>query len=641
MRNRRLLLIGILAPSVCIGAAGIAWQVRTRGPVDQAASASGTEDRSGGAAEKLDKAASPTALSRAGWKVGSKYVYDVAVQLTFAQVAQGQAAGPGDSTRLEIKGTYSTTVVREKDGLSDVRVEFEPTTLALGQLEPDKAAALKLELSQPLVVRYDVRGMAREIFFTGRASGLVRGLQRELVSTYQLTSSDPPQVEWTVAELDPTGEVAVAYTRLRDGRYSRRKLKYTRIATAKGLVDAAAVQVVPKIDLASALYTLDDAGRIKEILSRASATANPEALGVVFKSANLTTFKLVRSWHDAALAQNDPTHGMTRSALHVDSNAFADAEANSLRQIVGNATAPELLKRMKTARSKNEPMQIGDAQHKMEALLRLEPQRIPEVIQEVRAGRGDLHALDAVAGVGTPEAQQQLVSLAADKAMPMETREAAIEAMHSVQEPTDEALTGLGDMMGSDERKVRRSASYAYGTLAGKLAENDPDAARRHLEKLNADYDAATTEEERIRVLEAIGNAARPEVLAPIQKALASQSEPLRTVAAKALRLVEDPQADGILSTLMLSESSAVVREGAFFAASFRKFEPFEKTLVSIFRQGKPAPLRGQALSLLATYYERDGAPGATSLLTWVAANDEDKLLRENAQRALTRKKAA
>jgi hypothetical protein len=637
MRNRRrLLLISALPLLVCGGALGVVWQTRARsGAPGVAAEESATRDLPLAAAEKATTA---VAVSRRGWAVGSRYDYDLSLQLTFEQSGEGEAPQPGGAQSFQIGGRFTTTVVREADGLSDLKVALDPTTLAFGQLDAAKVAELRAELSQPFVIRYDARGTAREIYFSGKGSGLVRGLLRELAATYQLTTSDPPQVEWVASELDPTGECKVAYGRLRDGRYSRRKLGYQRIATEKGLLDADKVPVVPKIDLASGLYTLDEAGRISDVASRAAVTANPQGLSMIFRSGILTTLKLVRSYHDPALAQSDPLRGLSRSALHVDSNAFADAQTKSLRQIVGNATAPELLQRMKTARAKNEPMAVGDAQHKMEALLQLEPQRIPEVVREVRAGRGDPSALDAVAGVGTPAAQQELLALAADKAAPVELRETALEAMHSVQEPTEQALVGLDAMRTSGDKDVKGGASLAFGTLAGRLAERDPEGARGHLEKLNADYDAAATDLERIQVLEIVGNAARPEVLAPIEKALASKNDELRKAGARALRLVEDPAADRLLAAVMVSDPSIDAREGAFFAASFRRFEPLAQAITTIVRTEKDAKVRGAALGLLATYFDRDGATGAGQLLGWLAANDPDQLIRENAQRALTRK---
>jgi HEAT repeat protein len=226
---------------------------------------------------------------------------------------------------------------------------------------------------------------------------------------------------------------------------------------------------------------------------------------------------------------------------------------------------------------------------------------------------------------GTPEAQQELVALAADAGLPLHVQQAALEALHAVDEPTADTMAALELLATTENDEIKKSSAYALGTLAGKLATTDEAQASAYIQKMAAQFEAAQGDDERMRLLDALGNAGRPEGLESIAQGLTSVDGAVRDTAARALRKINDPRADVLLSDLFLSESAVDVQEAALGAVLER--EPQHH-------------LRGQVVGLLATYLQRDGDLAVVPLLKWVAANDPDPTLRQNAAHALSRASA-
>lgn len=116
------------------------------------------------------------------------------------------------------------------------------------------------------------------------------------------------------------------------------------------------------------------------------------------------------------------------------------------------------------------------------------------------------------------------------------------------------------------------------------------------------------------------------------------QSRATLCTTARCLRKIADPQADAIIGRLIAGDPSPAVRQGAFFAAGFRRFAPLAEALTSVLRADKDGEMRGLALAVVATFFARDSATETQPLLTWVAHNDPDPVLKEAARKTLARR---
>jgi HEAT repeat protein len=494
---------------------------------------------------------------------------------------------------------------------------------------------IEQSITEPVVVTYDRRGKAHDLYGSKSGASLARALQRELVSTFQFSVPESPLRKWTTIELDPVGECEVSYVLQQDGRYSRRKIRYVRVATAEGLLLADRVNVVPKLEVSVATYALDGKGRIRQLSSRNLTTASLGMSTSSFATEVLAQFDIHSEEFDPALASKDPFAGLTKLGLTADRETFRETEQQALRQLVNGATAEQLIEQMAA-----EDKEQGDIQARLAALMRLDSSAVMQVAAAVREGYDDANLLGALGAAGTPEAQQALVALAADASLALHVQQAAIEALHTVDEPTEETMAALELLVAAENDDIKKSASYALGTLAGKLAATDEAQASTYVQKMAAQFDAAQSDGERMRLLDALGNAGRPEGLESIAQGLTSADSVVRDIAARALRKIDDPRADAMLSNLFLSKAEADVREAALFAAGFRRFSPLAAALGVLLEREPESQLRGQAVGLLVTYLQRDGDLEVVPLLKWVAANDPDTTLRQNAARVLSRTSA-
>jgi HEAT repeat protein len=574
------------------------------------------------------------AVTQTRWPVGNRQAHDFALEVHLV-TREGQAT-PAPSLVVALRGDYLTTVVGERDGLAIVRVEIHPTQFDL----PDVVSAADREhieqsITEPVVVTYDRRGKAHDLYGSKSGASLARALQRELVSTFQFSVPGSPLQRWTAVELDPVGECEVAYVLQQDGRYVRRKTRYVRVATAEGLLPADRVSVVPKLEVSVATYALDGNGRILQLSSRNLITASPSMSTSSFATEVVARFNIRSEQFDPTLALEDPFAGLIKLGLTADREAFREAEHQALRQFIDDATAEQLIEQI-AAEDKGQ----GDIQARLAALIRLDSSAVAQVDTATREGYGDAHLLGALGAAGTPEAQQALIALAADASLPLHVQQAAIEALHAVDEPTADTMAALELLTNVENDEIKKSASYALGALAGKLAATDEAQASAYVQKIVAQFEAAQSDGERMRLLDALGNAGRPEGLESIAQGLTSADSVVRDIAARALRKIDAPQADAMLSDLLLSEAEADVREAALFAAGFRRFSPLAAALSAILQREPESHLRGQAVGLLATYLQRDGDLEVVPLLKWVAANDPDTMLRQNAARVLSRTSA-
>lgn len=374
-------------------------------------------------------------------------------------------------------------------------------------------------------------------------------------------------------------------------------------------------------------------GRIDELKVHYVSTMAVTDLRTLYRTTIDSAFAPLGHGVEPGAARRGAVNSMARETVYSSPGEFADADRDGLRKLLGGQRLPAVLKQMSRAIVSQSSDDVVDARFKLSALFRLEPAQV----REVPRAEMSQPVLAAMGEAGTVESQHALVEVERDKRAPASTRQSALEAMHGLANLDPEVVDAVDQLRRDDDPGVRKSASYAYGSLVGALNGSDPDGASDRIHKLMAEFDAAASDDERVLILETLGNAASAEALPTFNKAVAWPSASVRAAAAKSMRLVPDPSVDGMLTQLMTSDGVADVRKSSVFAVGYRQFAPLAMGLVAVCKLDKVASVRSQALAVLSTFVSRDHEAGAQALIDWVATHDPDEHVRSQAQSAVAR----
>jgi HEAT repeat protein len=106
--------------------------------------------------------------------------------------------------------------------------------------------------------------------------------------------------------------------------------------------------------------------------------------------------------------------------------------------------------------------------------------------------------------------------------------------------------------------------------------------------------------DETLETLAALGNLGSAAALPRLRAALTAGDSRIRAAAARALRLVPDPEADRLLVATLRRDGDPTVRAAAIFAAGFRKLEPLADALAEAAQSDPVDFVRAGAATLLA-----------------------------------------
>jgi HEAT repeat protein len=558
------------------------------------------------------------------WAIGSRRVY------RFDYTASGEYAMEGDAKntgqlKMSLAGTIAATVVGAPDKSRTLEFVLNPERLDLEQMAlAIPAAALKQELAQPFVATYDQDGAARAVAFSSKVGRQASTLLRDIVSQLQVTIR--PGSNWMAVESEPGGECIVMLRRLPDQRIAKQKMHFVKVSRSGKLVEPADTVGVPTFERSEATYTVDPDGRVLNAVVHHVMLAKVEVVSGSAKSEVRASFTHLSSASQPRAQAPAPSVPLASRSL---SDSVEDAPpVDGFQDLL---PAPQVMANMRRTDASRDPAALHQAQHDLSRSIVRDPDAAL-----AQLGKDDLNqpVLSAIGSAGTPAAQAALTRLATDPAQPLQVRKQAIDAFHEVPEATSSSVDRLLDLADKDP-KVRENALLALGGLANRKGQTDPDTAAGWVDQIVARYQRATTDEERIQLLDALGNSGQEAAFPVLEAALTSGSAEVRIAATKNLRLMPAPRADKLLATLFSPDMDASVREAALFAASFRRFDAMHEALDAILRGDPNAELRMTALNALATYLQRDGAVAATPLIRWAAENDPDETVRQQAQRTL------
>jgi hypothetical protein len=614
-----------LASFVLFGAlsSGAVWLMRQHGAAPPSP-ATATSSKSDGARS--------ASFSRAGWEVGTEYVHRLEYHVTLGQDAEQPQ--PGRGLDLTARGELRSRVYEASQERVKVRYELAAAKLEspLANAEDSSGKqATERALAQPFGVEYDTRGRALQLFVQPGLDSIALGIVRELISTAQLSLPELRAARWSALENDAAGEYQADYTQQSSLAVQRQKLTYARIPGPDGLKRVAGGG--PKIRSALAKFRLDDWGRAAELESHFEVTTPPalDGGGPLFVANTDVRLRFVSRAKVGDTAPPDLA-GLQATSLSPDARDFARAASDSDRALVGDATPQQLLRELEKLEP-DDNQAASSVQVRMSALVRQQPSAVAPLMSRLNAKNAPT-VLGALGSAGTPEAQKALADVTRDEHREGSVRQAAIDSMLTLEHPTNDVPEALRVAMASGDPALRNNSSLMLGVMSRRLAEEEPEKAAALNEKLATELAATSDTTEQLRLLGSLGNSGGTEGLSQIALALKSPDPAVRAQAASSLRFVEDPQADALLSEVMITDPTAIVRSAALGAAGFRNYEPLAAALERATKDPEQS-LRLQLVTVLTGLAADSG--DALVLLDRMAQTDPSKEVQDLAKRTLER----
>jgi HEAT repeat protein len=211
-----------------------------------------------------------------------------------------------------------------------------------------------------------------------------------------------------------------------------------------------------------------------------------------------------------------------------------------------------------------------------------------------------------------------------------------IPALGMAEAPTPETEQALLTLaFGKQSENVTAAAWLALGNLARTLGDESPARASNIVRRLLQELASPTSAGSTWQLLLALGNAGSSEALPTLERFLDEPTPDLRGAAAWALRWIDSPRADLLLTTKALrSDQEPAVRLEAVRALRCRAM-----TAANFAAHEKGLAVETEAavrLALLASISDaRETFPQAQRLIREVAADDPSPEIRAAAARLL------
>ncbi|MBK6692462.1 MAG: HEAT repeat domain-containing protein [Myxococcales bacterium] len=463
-------------------------------------------------------------------------------------------------------------------------------------------AALAKELEKPFYVSADADGRVRGYAFARGLSSMAQNMVRSVVGQAQIASR--PDATYAADEDDIHGSYQASYTRAPNGKLTKTKGRYTRVATASGVESADKSARVETNGETTA--QLDLSGWVVALSSKENKVAS---LGDDMPTAQTRLeldMKLTGTRFEGSLAGRfeREASGLTLVGPFGTGDDGASARLADER-LVAQRSLTDMLA---DARGADGDAPRAVLAEKMAARFRL----TPTDAESAAALAGKLSVKDAqlltsaLASAKTPEAVRAIGAIANQKDLSVEVRTQAATQLAFAGPHAAEARDALVQAMGDGSRDVRTSAALALGNVARELGG---DATL--VGELVHGVRGAKDDDERVAFLHALGNSGSLEVLPLAKEALTSENESVREAAVQALRFLPLGEADPMLDLAATNDESENVRQGAVDAMGFRIVErhatalhrvldadPSRKVKVEVFRiVTRALAVRGQTLS--------------------------------------------
>jgi HEAT repeat protein len=451
-----------------------------------------------------------------------------------------------------------------------------------------------------------------------------------------------PGQMWTAAEQEPTGEYEAQYTRGPGPlALGKRRTRYTRLSTARGLRPTADVGTAEVSDVTTIVLTAED--ELDRLDTRVQTTVRPgDGLPTVAGKLH-GSFVLHDRGADASKvgdferrrAALDRVEMITKPDVSVTAEAWREAD----RQAVGTRTLTDLAASLAQVPVEDKRAR-AEAMATLRADFRLRPEDASRAAALVAtAAVDDGKAITAaLGGVGSPEAQRALVAIVDNPGVPLPVRLNASTAILLLEQPDPAVVTDLQRQMNDPNEHIRGAAALALGSVIQRLATEHPAEHDAALGALVASLQTAPTATERVTALRALGNSGDARVTPLASQAYSDQSVAVRIAAVHAVRFVPGAEADALITRAMLADPDPRVRVQAVDTATAHRFVPTYFPAYEAILGGDNFPLVRRAVARsLAT---SSGLHQAAALLQR-AAQDPSQDVRAVAMAALQNATAA
>jgi len=549
------------------------------------------------------------------WALGVRRRYKVeterAVSLAFGQ---GQAAA---GTQI-LGGTLELTPIANEGEAVFVHGRLADPRFAISG--DDEGVP---QLDSEFLINYRRDGTLDSILYP---KGLHADTKNELswlvAALQQVAPADPMAGSWTTREPDQTGLYEARYQRGANAPNTvvKHKLRYIEISdpeTGAGPDDYAIE--------AEQVTDIGNDGWPKTL--RADESDRVEASDVVLAiDARIT----------AALLDSGDGNDIVARADELFANMVADELAAEVglgdlredldRQMTGGRSVADLLAAIRDADSEaRNHLLFATA-----AALRLDPEGVAGVESAIRGedpGEAANIMLGALGASGLDAAQDALGDLLTDDDVAPEHRLSATASLAQSASHTPESIEDLRQAADGEPSNVQRAATLALGAAA-RANEGGEALVAELLEKLAA----ATTTEERILLLGALGNTGHIDALPALSAAAADANARIRKEAVEALRFIADDRVDVLIGQALTGDPDSSVRGAALFAVAFRSLAVHLTGLSQVAQSEPDAGVRRALVTLLASQV---ADPGAMQILSYMAANDDDADVRAAAAAAV------
>ncbi|AKT40038.1 HEAT repeat domain-containing protein [Chondromyces crocatus] len=636
--ERRAVRLGRVGGAIgLVGAvAGLAWF--TREPATAASHASQ-------ARPPQATAATVTGARKLRWKVGATRRYEVTssskLRVDAGALLDPSVKVPPQTLKVDIEGSYRLDVIAEQQEHAIVRaaltprkirieVPGEPVVTDQGSL----GARMRALLATPLVLR---------ISRTGRIEGvrMPQGLTTEqnvALALKQIPAamqvvfpSTAGMHRWEGIQQDVTGEFLAGYV-VEGNAVTIEKRRYLAVASPQGRMTVGAdLGVTPRSTLT---IEVDDDGWAR------TSTAE-ERLDLTYGGPGVKERGGVNARHDGRLVvtwSETTAEGATDEGVvnwreldeHPLSHVFPqDAGADDPRPLA------ELLRDLKAVSAlKSEDERSRESAALLQAITErlLRDPGAARALLDLLLRPGELDPeeagvlIGALGSSGTPASQEALGKIITNDALSTEMHVRAMTQLAFVKTPTEDALSAVRQTMGSTNDEERSTSRLILGAMARSMGT---ESGAGEVRTLIDQYEKASSLDEQLLLLSALGNTGSPDALPLILRALGSERPSMRLEAVRALRFMPPGVADTAIDRVLHLEESEEVRKGAVFALSFRDLVRHASIIGTVLSRDVSTTVRLAVVNLLGA--AMDKYEPARAILTSVATADPDADIRSAA----------
>jgi len=541
-------------------------------------------------------------------------------------------------TGIHIIATWKSTIVAVRTGEYDAQLQLANLHFkgdAVKDASPAALAVLEGRLSRPFWASCRADGGLLQMHFLRGVSPSDRNILQMIATDLQLvrpalqsrTQATPES--WTAQERDGAGEYSALYV-AQPGRITKRKLTYLYTDGVAGAPSGAVHISVDKSEIVFAVaadqrvQAIDGTNSVRMDLSQ--DMSQKLVATTEFHVNHLQTGKAPELIGSLERAHDKVVDSAIVTQRPDANTARADADDRLLKGLTTKTVLEQAFAKGTTSSAQPD---------RLTALFRSRAEAAPEAEMLLIKNGSRRLVTNALGAAGSSSAVTVLGELARNANLSKELRVDALVAFVQMKHPTVESMQIPKSMMRDPNPAIQSAARMMSGALSRLGRVEHPGESDAIDAKLLGLYRNAAEASERAELLAALGNSAGPATLPAIEEALRDSAAPIRSAAARALRLATDADADRTLATVLVHDSAPTVRADAIFATQFRRpLSPeLMDALLQVVNSDKSIYVRSDAVAVLSQ--NADTSPKISKALAQVAANDPDPGIRRQAKSAV------